>query len=90
MTEHMQRVVPSSLKIDLKERLDPAPIRYGFLAGFLLVASPFVSSNISCTYCNWVMLKGLWGVPFTLLGMENTVYGDRFFQTFAFTSAQAY
>jgi ferredoxin-type protein NapH len=60
MAEHLGRLVPSRFKIKLKGKIDPAPIRYGFLAGFFIVAAPFIKKSICCSYCNWTWIENMW------------------------------
>lgn len=51
------RLVPNRLKLQLAGRLDPAPVRYGVLAGMLL--SPFVVGYVCCTFCNFSAMQSL-------------------------------
>jgi ferredoxin-type protein NapH len=45
LTEHLSRAMPSRLKFDLTGKVDPAPLRYGFLAGYIFVAAPIFRGN---------------------------------------------
>lgn len=56
LTEHLSRVVPRSLKVDLSG-LPLAALRYGFLIGFL--AAPWISSSICCSLCNFTPMQGI-------------------------------
>jgi ferredoxin-type protein NapH len=64
LTEHLSRLVPQRFKINLKGSLDPAPVRYGFLAGFFLVSAPFINKSICCGYCNWTWIEDIWKALF--------------------------
>jgi ferredoxin-type protein NapH len=76
MTEHLSKLVPSKYKLDFKETVDPAPVRYGFLAGFFLVASPFVNKSVCCAYCNWTWIENVWAALF--LDFEGVTGGGFF------------
>lgn len=66
-TESLSRQVPSKLKIKPNGKISPAPIRYGFLVGFMSV--PFLSmtglaqtlglASICCRYCAASQLQSL-------------------------------
>lgn len=60
-TEHLSRLVPRSLKIDLSG-LPTAQLRYGFFAGFLV--APFVGSTICCSFCQFTPMQGLVSAAF--------------------------
>jgi len=81
MTEHLSRLVPAKLKIDLKGAVDPAPVRYGFLAGFFITAAPFIDKSVCCSYCNWTWIEDIWTA---LFGQMNGVTGGTLF---AFSSS---
>lgn len=51
ITEYLSRLVPDRFKIDLSGKVNPMPIRYGFLAGYLL--TPFLGGSIGCAFCNF-------------------------------------
>ncbi|WP_457554879.1 4Fe-4S binding protein [Candidatus Pyrohabitans sp.] len=53
--EHLNRLVPQRLKLDLRGKLDPTPVRYGFLVGFIL--SPALGGSIACSFCNYSQLQ---------------------------------
>lgn len=81
MTEHLSRLVPSRFKINLKGKIDPAAIRYGFLAGFFIAASPWIEKSICCGYCNWGWIENVW---LALFGDFDGITGGGFF---AFSSS---
>ncbi len=76
MTEHLSRLVPARFKINLRGRLDPAPVRYGFLFGFFAVSAPFINKSICCGYCNWTWIEHVWSALFFRL---DGVTGGRVF-----------
>lgn len=55
VTEFLSRLVPDRWKLDLSGRVEPAAIRYGFLAGYLTL--PFLGLSVSCAYCNYSILQ---------------------------------
>jgi ferredoxin-type protein NapH len=81
MTEHLSRLIPSRLKINLRGAVDPVPIRYGFLAGFFLMAAPFVKKSVCCSFCNWTWIENIWSA---LFGRVDGVTGQAMF---AFSSS---
>ncbi|MHC1586816.1 MAG: 4Fe-4S binding protein [Candidatus Hecatellaceae archaeon] len=68
LTEHLSRLLPSKLKFDLTGKVDPAPLRYGFLIGFILVSAPIfrrtVIGSVCCSYCNWTWTEHVWEAAF--------------------------
>ena len=64
MTEHLSRLIPEKLKIDLKSTVDPAPVRYGFLAGYFIMAAPFINKSVCCSFCNWTWIEDTWAALF--------------------------
>lgn len=67
LTEHLSRLIPSRLKFNLTGRVDPAPLRYGFLLGYVLVAAPAFReffSSICCSHCNWTWTEHVWEAAF--------------------------
>ena len=67
LTEHLSRLIPSKLKFDLTGKVDPAPLRYGFLLGFIFVAFPGFRGtlgSICCSYCNWTWTENVWKAVF--------------------------
>ncbi len=81
MPEHLSRIVPSRFKINLRGKLDPVPIRYGFLAGFFIVAAPFIKKSVCCAYCNWTWIENVWN------GLFGNLDGITGYGMFAFTSS---
>lgn len=64
LPEYLSRIVPDRFKINWYKAINPAPVRYGFLAGFVI--APFVSGSIVCSLCNYsfaqrLLTGGLWG-----------------------------
>lgn len=62
--EYLSRLVPERFKINWHRFVNPVPIRYGFLAGFLI--TPFLGGSIVCAFCNLSFLQrlisgGFWG-----------------------------
>lgn len=63
ISEYVSRLVPDQFKIDWTKYVNPAPIRYGFLAGFIL--APLTTGSLNCSYCTYGFLEkmmngGLW------------------------------
>jgi ferredoxin len=52
-TEYLSRLVPDKFKIDWTKYVEVAPIRYGMLAGFVII--PFFGTVIACVYCNFFL-----------------------------------
>lgn len=55
--EYLSRLVPERLKINWQSAINPAPVRYGFLAGYLI--SPFLAGSIACALCNYSFTERL-------------------------------
>ncbi|WP_425804350.1 4Fe-4S binding protein [Desulfitobacterium sp. Sab5] len=51
ITEYLSKLVPDRFKIDFSGKVNPMPIRYGFLAGYIL--TPFLGGSIGCAFCNY-------------------------------------
>ncbi|MGL5207271.1 MAG: 4Fe-4S binding protein [Acidaminococcaceae bacterium] len=51
LPEYLSRLVPTKYKINWNRHLPTAPLRYGFLLGFVL--APFTGGLIACAYCNF-------------------------------------
>ncbi len=68
LTEHLSRLMPSRLKFSLAGKVDPAPLRYGFLIGYIFVAAPMFRGtpirSICCSYCNWTWTEHVWEAVF--------------------------
>lgn len=63
-SEYLSRLVPDKLKIDWAKFVNPTPIRYGFLAGFII--APWLTGSLSCSYCGYSFFQrlldgGFWG-----------------------------
>ena len=50
-TEYLSKLCPDKWKISWSKYTDIVPLRYGMLAGFLLV--PFFDGILACAYCNF-------------------------------------
>lgn len=57
LPEYLSRVMPRKWKIDWYQTVNPTPIRYGFLVGFLL--SPLLGGTIAHAYCNFNLTEKL-------------------------------
>lgn len=80
LPEFLGRLVPERFKFDLKDGVALVPLRYGFLAGFLI--APFVTSSVCCTLCNFNVMQGLvsaatgnfeWFAYLTTMGLVSAV-----------------
>jgi ferredoxin-type protein NapH len=63
-TEYLSRLWPDKWKIDWSRIVNPTPIRYGFLAGFII--APFFAGSLACAYCGYGFFQrlldgGFWG-----------------------------
>lgn len=75
--EYLSRLVPERFKINWYKIINPIPIRYGFLAGYLI--TPFLAGSIACAFCNLSFLQrlmngGFWG-NFGLLSSTTIITG---------------
>ncbi|WP_307760689.1 4Fe-4S binding protein [Phascolarctobacterium sp.] len=52
-TEYLSKCIPAKLQISWRTYTDIAPLRYGMLAGFVLL--PFFDSLLACAYCNFFL-----------------------------------
>ena len=50
-SEYLSKIFPKKLQINWTKVVNPAPVRYGFLAGFLL--SPMFAGSIAHAFCNF-------------------------------------
>jgi Polyferredoxin len=57
ISEYISRVIPDSFKINWQKNINPTPVRYGVLAGFLIV--PFLGLSVVCAYCNYTIMEKL-------------------------------
>lgn len=55
ITEYLGRIVPNRFKLDFSGSVNPTPIRYGFLAGYVL--TPFLGGSIACSFCNFSVIQ---------------------------------
>jgi ferredoxin-type protein NapH len=62
LTEYLSRLVPPRFQIDLAGKVNPAPVRYGFLVGMMGVA--FVGGNVCCSFCNFTHTQNLISAAF--------------------------
>ncbi len=60
-SELLSRYVPKRFQVDWTQFVNPAPVRYGFLAGFIV--SPFLSGNLNCSFCGFWFLENLTNAP---------------------------
>lgn len=51
LTEYLSRLIPERFKIDWIKYADITPIRYGMLAGFMIL--PLFNIIVVCAYCNF-------------------------------------
>lgn len=57
LPEYLSHAIPDRFKFDFKKHVDIVPLRYGFLAGILLV--PFVASSVCCSFCNFTQMQNI-------------------------------
>lgn len=57
LPEYVSRLVPDKYKINWQKSVNPVPIRYGFLAGYLI--SPLLAGSIACALCNYNFMERL-------------------------------
>lgn len=62
--EYLSRLIPDRWKIDWTKIVNPVPIRYGFLAGFVI--APLTTGALNCSYCSYgfferMLTGGFWG-----------------------------
>lgn len=55
--EFLGRLVPDRFKWDPKGSVEITSVRYGFLAGFLIV--PFIASSVCCSFCNFTWIQNI-------------------------------
>lgn len=53
--EYLSKLVPEKLKINWQKHINPAPVRYGMFAGFLL--GPTLGVSVACSYCNFNLVE---------------------------------
>jgi polyferredoxin len=59
--------VPDRLKVRWQKQIDPVPVKYGVLAGFVM--TPFLGFSVACPYCNFSLVER------TILGAGNLDIG---------------
>lgn len=52
-TEYLSKCIPSRFQISWRTYTEIAPLRYGMLAGFVLL--PFFDTLLACAYCNFFL-----------------------------------
>lgn len=57
ISEYLSRIIPKKLQINWQKNINPTPVRYGILAGFLL--SPVLGVSVLCSYCNYSLMQNL-------------------------------
>ncbi len=57
VTEYLSRILPDKIKLNWQKHINPTPIRYGVLAGFLL--TPALSLSVVCSFCNFSVMEKL-------------------------------
>lgn len=68
VSEYLSRIVPEKFKFNWQKHIDPTPIRYGVLAGFLIL--PSFGFSVLCGYCNFSFFqKFILGVTTLDLGV---------------------
>ncbi len=75
LPEYLSRLIPDRFKIDWVTGINPIPVRYGFLAGYLI--TPFLAGSIACAFCNLSFMQrlidgGFWG-EFGVLSSTNII-----------------
>jgi ferredoxin-type protein NapH len=61
-TEFISRIVPPRFQIDLSGKVNPVPVRYGFLIGMMGIT--FVGGNACCSWCNFTHTQNLVSAAF--------------------------
>lgn len=61
-SELISRYVPKRLKIHWTKYINPVPVRFGFLAGFVI--APSVTGSLNCAYCNFTFLEKMMNAGF--------------------------
>ena len=57
MTEFLSRVVPPRFQINLIGKVNPVPVRLGFMVGMMGVA--YVGGNACCSFCNFTHTQNI-------------------------------
>ena len=66
--EYLSQLIPHKIQINWTRYIDPAPVRYGILIGFLL--SPLIGGYLACAFCNYRLIEA--GIFYIFIG-ERTV-----------------
>lgn len=61
LPEYLSRIMPEKLKLKLKDKVNPTPIRYGFLIAF--AAAPLLGTSLTCTFCGFSFMQRLLNIP---------------------------
>lgn len=77
ISEYLSRLIPERFQINWQKNINPTPIRYGILSGF--VVSPILGISVICAYCNYTLLEklisGLTTWDLAVLGSTNIITG---------------
>ncbi|EKQ57531.1 MULTISPECIES: 4Fe-4S binding protein [unclassified Clostridium] len=57
VSEYLSRITPKRIQINWQKNINPTPIRYGVLVGFVL--SPILGASVLCAYCNYSLMEKL-------------------------------
>lgn len=57
ISEYLSRIIPKKMQINWQKNINPTPVRYGVLAGFLL--APVMGVSVLCSYCNYSLMEKL-------------------------------
>lgn len=55
ISEYISRIIPNRFKLNWQKHIDPTPVRYGILAGFIII--PFLGFSTACAYCNYSLMQ---------------------------------
>jgi ferredoxin-type protein NapH len=64
ITEFLSRFVPPRFQIDLSGKINPVPVRYGFMLGMMGIT--LIGGNACCSFCNFTHTQNI----------VNAVFGD--------------
>lgn len=53
--EYISRIIPDRFKLNWQKHINPAPVRYGILIGFLI--TPALGLSVVCAYCNFSLMQ---------------------------------
>lgn len=73
VSEYLSRIIPKKIQINWQKNIDPMPIRYGVLTGFLIL--PFWGGSIYCAYCNYSILSKITTWQLGALGSTTILTG---------------